>query len=164
MPYPVHNNNDYPSPPSQGTETKTPTINQYCNLPGPQLIHNINGIISYRPYDTEFVPIPLETTPKQKRVELGLFFDVAQHLVSQHIMQLEIKEEINTARCILANQIACRLSQLLQKLPDESERQCAIRTYIKTHIHDNFIINDNNLHTLINNYHNAMMEAKARQG
>ena len=79
-------------------------------------------------------------------------------------MQLEIKEEINTARRILANWIACRLSWLLQKLPDKSERQDAIRTYIKTHIHDNFITDDIKLHTLINNYHNAMMEAKTRQG
>ncbi|KAI7846965.1 hypothetical protein BDC45DRAFT_527718 [Circinella umbellata] len=162
--YPVQNNNVYPSPSSQDTEAKAPSSNQYRNPPGPQLIHSTNGIISYRPYDTEFVPVPLETTPKQKRVELGLFFDVAQHLVSQRIMQLEIKEELETARRILANRIACRLSIILQNLPTELDRQSATRTYIKTHIHDNFITDDIKLHTLINNYYNAMMEAKARQG
>ena len=77
---------------------------------------------------------------------------------------LEIKEEIDTARRILTNRIACRLSIILQRLPSEGDRQQAIRTYIKTHIHDTFITEDNQLHVLINNYHNAMMEAKARHG
>ncbi|KAG2213280.1 hypothetical protein INT45_009681 [Circinella minor] len=155
--------NAYPSPETQNTETRAPPTSQYRNPPGPQLLQSINGIISYRQYDPEFVPVPLESTPRQKRVELGLFFDVTQHLVSQKIAQLELKEEVDTARCILANRIASRLVIILQQLPTESDRQHAIRSYVKTHIHDNFTTDDNQLHILINNYHNAMMEAKSRQ-
>ncbi|KAI7846744.1 hypothetical protein BDC45DRAFT_576728 [Circinella umbellata] len=156
--------NVYPSPKSQNTETRTSATSQYRNPPGPQLLQSINGIVSYHQYDPEFVLVPLKFNPKQRRVELGLFFDVAQHFVSRKIVQLEVKEEIDTTRRILANRIACQLSIILQRLPSESDRQHTIRSYIKTHIHNNFITNDSQLHTLINNYHNAMMEVKLRQG
>ncbi|KAI7846667.1 hypothetical protein BDC45DRAFT_576858 [Circinella umbellata] len=129
---------------------------------GPRVVENVNGIISCRSYDPAFLPLPLETDPKQKRVELGLFFDVAQYLVSQKMLVMEIQEEINTARNILANRIACRLSRVLQELPSELERQRYIKKYIKTHIHDNFLTNDGLLHTLVNNFHNTMMETKSR--
>ncbi|KAG2216600.1 hypothetical protein INT45_001988 [Circinella minor] len=157
----LHQTNAYPSPATQNTEIRAPPTSQYQNLPGPLLLQSINRIISYCQYNPEFVPVLLESTPRQKRVELGLFFDVAQHLVSQKIVQLELKEEVDTARRILANQIASRLAIILQQLPTKSDCQHAIRLYVKTHIHDNFITDDNQLHILINNYSNAMMEAKS---
>ena len=124
-PSPRHTN-VYLSSETQNTETRAPSTSHYRNPPGPQLLQSINGIVSYRQYDPEFVPVPLESTPKQKRVELGLFFDVAQHLVSQKIVQLELKEEVDTARRILANRIASRLAIILQQLPTESDRQHTI--------------------------------------
>ncbi|KAI7859032.1 hypothetical protein BDC45DRAFT_565125 [Circinella umbellata] len=79
------------------------------NPPGPKVVENISGTITYRSYDPDFLPLPLTNNPKHKRIELGLFFDVAQHLVSQKMLLLEIREEINVARNIMANRIACQL-------------------------------------------------------
>ncbi|KAG2214890.1 hypothetical protein INT45_006529 [Circinella minor] len=133
------------------------------NPTGPKVVENISGTITYRSYDPDFLPLPLTNNPKHKRIELGLFFDVAQHLVSQKMLLLEIREEISVARNIMANRIGCRLSIILQELPSELERQKYIKQYIKTHIHDNFLTEDGLLHMLVNNFHNSMMEAKAHR-
>ncbi|KAI9491163.1 hypothetical protein BDB00DRAFT_824356 [Zychaea mexicana] len=149
--------------PDTTNNTQQPALQQYpspwgsnADAPGPRLVLNNNGRVEYRSVDPEFVPPALDPEARNRRAEMGLYYDLTQDCVSLHLWQQQLKEDLDANRRLLANRIAHRLAIVLSRIPSELERQGAIRVYLKQHIHDTYITGDSKLHALIHSYYNTL--------